>query len=125
MNEVVKEWVDKAESDFLTASREFAADKPNYDAVCFHAQQCAEKYMKALLITKERFAPKTHDLAELAKLAKEATGEWNWPVEELRLLTRAAVIYRYPGESAEREETAAALEICRALRENLRALLEI
>ena len=125
MNEVVKEWVDKAESDFLTASREFAADKPNYDAVCFHAQQCVEKYMKALLIIKGRFAPKTHDLAELAKLVEQAVEQWGWPVEELRLLTRAAVIYRYPGESAEREETSAALEICRALRENIKALLEI
>jgi HEPN domain-containing protein len=125
MNEVVKEWVDKAESDFLTASREFAADKQNYDAVCFHAQQCVEKYMKALLIIKGRFAPKTHDLAELAKLVEQAVEQWGWPVEELRLLTRAAVIYRYPGESAEREETSAALEICRALRENIKALLEI
>ena len=125
MNEVVKEWVDKVESDFLTASREFAADKPNYDAVCFHAQQCVEKYMKALLIIKGRFAPKTHDLAELAKLVEQAVEQWGWPVEELRLLTRAAVIYRYPGESAEREETSAALEICRALRENIKALLEI
>jgi len=38
MNEVVREWVDKAEGDFLTARREFAAQPPNFDAVCYHAQ---------------------------------------------------------------------------------------
>lgn len=47
MNEVVGEWVAKAEGDFATAWRELAAtESPNYDAVCFHAQQCAEKYFK-------------------------------------------------------------------------------
>ena len=41
MNEIVKEWIDKAEADFATAERELAArDRENYDAVCFHAQQC-------------------------------------------------------------------------------------
>ena len=45
MNSQVTEWVLKAEGDFLTAGRELRARKsPNYDAVCFHAQQCAEKY---------------------------------------------------------------------------------
>ena len=42
------EWIQKAEGDRGTARREFAVeDTPNYDAVCFHAQQCAEKYLKA------------------------------------------------------------------------------
>jgi HEPN domain-containing protein len=44
--------VTKAEGDFLTAGRELRARKsPNYDAVCFHAQQCAEKYLKAKRLT--------------------------------------------------------------------------
>lgn len=50
MNPATAEWVSKAEGDFLTAGRELRARKsPNYDAVCFHAQQCAEKYLKAVL----------------------------------------------------------------------------
>jgi HEPN domain-containing protein len=49
MNEVVEEWIAKAEGDFRTASRELVVvDRPNYDAVCFHAQQCIEKLMKAV-----------------------------------------------------------------------------
>jgi len=50
MNPLTLEWVDKAEGDLITARREYRARKsPNYDAVCFHAQQAAEKYLKAYL----------------------------------------------------------------------------
>lgn len=50
MNPLTLEWIDKAEGDFATAGREIRVRKlPNYDAVCYHAQQCAEKYLKALL----------------------------------------------------------------------------
>ena len=48
MNALTREWVTKAEGDLGTAARELAVDNdPNYDAVCFQAQQCAEKYLKA------------------------------------------------------------------------------
>ncbi len=51
MNATVKEWVDKAEKDFATARRELQVQEdPNFDAVCFHAQQSIEKLMKGLLI---------------------------------------------------------------------------
>lgn len=50
MNPITLEWVAKAEGDFATAERELnVKDGPNYDAVRFHAQQCAEKYLKARL----------------------------------------------------------------------------
>ncbi|HNU31111.1 MAG TPA: HEPN domain-containing protein, partial [Sedimentisphaerales bacterium] len=61
MNEVVREWIDKAQADYLTATREGRADPPNYDAVCFHAQQCAEKLMKAAIMVKGQVPAKTHD----------------------------------------------------------------
>jgi HEPN domain-containing protein len=40
-------WWKKAESDYRTMRREVAAEPPNYDAACFHAQQCIEKLLKA------------------------------------------------------------------------------
>lgn len=50
MNAIVKEWIKKAEGDLTTAAREYRARKnPNYDAACYHSQQCAEKYLKATL----------------------------------------------------------------------------
>ena len=48
MKLITEEWVNKAEGDFATAQREIQVENmPNYDAVCFHSQQCLEKYLKA------------------------------------------------------------------------------
>jgi HEPN domain-containing protein len=46
-----KEWIKKAEKD-LIAAKHLLSIKPNppYDIICFHAQQCAEKYIKAFII---------------------------------------------------------------------------
>jgi HEPN domain-containing protein len=120
MNATVKEWVTKAEGDYATAGRELrASESPNYDAVCFHAEQAVEKLMKALLIHLSVTPPRTHDLVVLDRLLAPVCSDWSWPVEELRLLTRAAVVFRYPGESADKEEAfevfGAATRLCAKL----------
>ena len=57
MNPLTLEWVEKAEGDFITASREFRArEAPNFYAVCFHAQQMAEKYLKYEMRNKLKWA---------------------------------------------------------------------
>jgi len=69
MNPLTLEWVEKAEGDLHVAGRELRTRKmPNYDAVCFHAQQCAEKYLKAILQEYDQRIPKIHHLAELLTL---------------------------------------------------------
>ena len=41
MNDTVREWIDKAETDYRVAERELAVDsESDYGPVCFHAQQC-------------------------------------------------------------------------------------
>jgi HEPN domain-containing protein len=126
MNATVSEWVAKAEADYTTAGRELrATDPPNYDAVCFHAEQCAEKLIKALLIQSGITPPRTHDLEALGRLLASACKAWSWPVQELRLLTRAGIDFRYPGESADDKEAAEAFDIATRLRAALRALLGI
>ena len=66
MKPIAAEWVGKAEGDFATLERETRARKaPNYDGVCFHAQQCAEKYLKALLVEADLPFLRTHDLVVL------------------------------------------------------------
>ncbi|HVB47077.1 MAG TPA: HEPN domain-containing protein [Burkholderiales bacterium] len=68
MKPLAREWVAKAEADFATARRELLARRqPNYDAACFHAQQCAEKYLKALLQERGCVIPRAHHLEMLAK----------------------------------------------------------
>ena len=70
MLQITAEWVEKAEADFATAQREIAVtQRANYDAVCFHAQQCIEKYLKAFLRESNVSFPRTHDLADLLGLA--------------------------------------------------------
>ena len=120
MNATVREWVSKAEGDYRTAERELhPTGTPNFDAVCFHAEQCAEKLMKALLIHLGVTPPRSHDLVALDRLLTPACQSWSWPVEELRLLTRAAVDFRYPGESADHKEASEALEIVTRMRTKL------
>jgi HEPN domain-containing protein len=63
------EWVEKAEGDWHTAGRELrAAEFPNYDAICLHAQQCAKNYLKALLTERNIRFPKMHHLPTLLDL---------------------------------------------------------
>jgi len=66
-NLVVK-WVEKAEKDLLTAQRELSFENPITEAVCFHSQQAAEKFLKALLVAHQVYFPKTHSIMELLEL---------------------------------------------------------
>lgn len=124
MSGSVDEWITKAEGDHHTALRELnASEQPNYDAVCFHAQQCAEKLMKAVLIKRGESPPKIHDLRKLDRLLQASGVHLQESNEQLRLLSMSAVLSRYPGESADRETAKAVMEICDGLRSKLLALL--
>ncbi len=101
MNQAVAEWVSKAEGDFLTAGREMRARKsPNYDAVCFHAQQCAEKYLKAVLQENGKRIPKIHFLLELLAMILNFDGSYEFLKTDLEVLEEYAVRFRYPGHLA-------------------------
>lgn len=113
MNAVVAEWVEKAEGDFTTAMREWRARKNgNHDAVCFHAQQCIEKYLKAFLQRHRIPFAKTHDLVILLKACLTERPLWEPWLSEMDVLTRYAVLFRYPGESATREDAVLATWRC-------------
>jgi HEPN domain-containing protein len=117
MNELTTEWIAKAEGDFATATRELRARRsPNYDAVCFHAQQAVEKYLKAFLQERGVDFPKTHNLIELLELCLPLDPTFEFQRDVLVELDRYAVRYRYPGETAEKVEARAAFEASRAVR---------
>lgn len=125
MNELVKEWVDKAEADFHSANREYRARKhPNYDAAGFHAQQSIEKYLKAILQLKKIRFEKVHDLLALMKLCLPFAPELELQGEFLSYLNPFAVAFRYPGESASREEALQAIQAMKKLRPVLRKMLD-
>ena len=117
MTPLVREWVQKAEADFSTAAREFRVRKnPNHDAVCFHAQQCAEKYLKALLQERKTVFGKTHSLIALLELLLPVDKSRELFRSDLHRLSAFAVHVRYPGESADRRMAQEALQSARAIR---------
>src|SRR5882762_6573554 len=88
MKPITSEWIAKAEGDFATAQRELGAtDHPNYDAVCFHTQQCAEKYLKAFLQEASIAFPRRHDLADLLALALPIEPAWTSLTTDLNALS--------------------------------------
>jgi HEPN domain-containing protein len=110
MKPLSSEWVNKAEGDFATASREIRVRKePNFDAVCFHAQQCAEKYLKALLQEAEVQFGRTHHLIALLDLLVPSFPAWELLRPQLQNLNVYSVSIRYPGESADRAASREAL----------------
>lgn len=124
MNVLTAEWVSKAEGDYATAGRELrVSDRPNFDAVCFHAQQTAEKYLKAFLQENLVRFPKTHSLIELLELALPLDESLEDLRSDLIRLGRYAVHYRYPGESATKPEAQMAFDVVTAVRKTLRMKL--
>ena len=124
MKPITAEWVGKAEGDFATTEREARVRKsPNYDGVCFHAQQCAEKYLKALLIEADLPFLRTHDLVILLEQLLPLYPLWEVYRGDLAYLSEFAVSFRYPGESADRESALDALRRCRIFRRAARSAL--
>jgi HEPN domain-containing protein len=122
---VIREWVEKAENDLANAAftLRMGADCPT-DTVCFHAQQCVEKYLKALLVLKGAGVPRTHDLRVLMKLLPAALRP-DLDVSQQDRLTEYATVARYPGdyEPLPLSEARAAVRLARRIRQSARRLL--
>lgn len=117
MKPTTTEWVTKAEGDFAVMERECqVVELPNYDAVCFHAQQCAEKYLKACLCEAGIAFGKIHDLVVLLDQILDREPAWEKFREDLAYLSDFAVSFRYPGESADRDSALEAQSRCRVIR---------
>ena len=120
MSALVEEWIAKAEGDCATALREYRARKaPNYDAACFHAQQCIEKYLKAILQQHEIPFRKIHDLEILLQSCLEIYPLWQFMQDDMELLTQYAIYFRYPGESADKAEAKLAVDAMKRCRDEI------
>ena len=115
---VVREWMAKAENDLKNAAHTLKLGEAGpMDTVCFHAQQCAEKYLKAFLVLKEVDFPRNHDIGALvALLPKEI--DVGLSATEQRRLTTYATLTRYPGdyEPISMKEARQAVKIARRVR---------
>jgi HEPN domain-containing protein len=124
MNPLTLEWVEKAEGDLATAARELRVRKsPSYDAVCFHAHEGAEKYLKAALHAKAVPFAKTHNLVALLDLALALQPSWEMMRTDLETLTAMAVGVGYPGRAADKAAARGALRVARHVRSLARLAL--
>jgi len=124
MKPLTLEWIAKAEGDFVIVERELRARKsPSYDGACFHAQQCAEKYLKARLCEAGIRFDRVHDLPALLEQVLAVEPLWESYLSDLAYLSEFAVFYRYPGESADRDTALRARKMCRSFRTSAREVL--
>jgi HEPN domain-containing protein len=126
MNPLTLEWVEKAEGDLVTALRELRARRqPNYDAACFHAQQMAEKYLKAWIQESGKDIPRINNLVDLVTLCIVSDKTFTFLEPDLRGLDGYAVRVRYPGQSANKMDAAAAVKIAQSVRRFIRQSLSL
>jgi HEPN domain-containing protein len=119
---VARQWAQKAENDLINAAHTARLRKgcPT-DTVCFHAQQCVEKYLKALLVLRGVDFGRTHDIVTLVALLPPAARP-RLSEQEQNLLTEYAVTTRYPGDydPIPLEEARLAVKLARRVRNQLR-----
>jgi HEPN domain-containing protein len=124
MNPLTLEWVSKAEVDFTAAGHLIRLRKtPVYSTVCFHCQQCAEKYLKAVLQEHKQTIPRIHNLADLPTLVTQSEPSHEFLRPTLDILEDYAVDFRYPGMIATKEDAKTAYNAIQAARQLIRQRL--
>ncbi|MFH1259386.1 MAG: HEPN domain-containing protein [Elusimicrobiota bacterium] len=95
---VVEGWFKKAENDLINADHTLEMESPPCDTICFHAQQCAEKYLKGFLTFHAIEFPKTHSLEDLILLCKRVEPLMESKIGDIEILSSYGVEVRYPDE---------------------------
>lgn len=120
------EWIEKAEEDYWAAvSLLCQIEHPVPNVVCFHCQQCAEKYLKAFLASHDVDIPKIHSLVTLSDMCSVLYAQFGLIAPQLEQLEVYAVEFRYPGESATQEEAGEAMKAMKQVWEFVQAGLSI
>jgi len=122
----VIQWLEFADGDLRLARHGLTLTSGvPYRLIAYHAQQCAEKHLKAFLVYHEIDFPYTHNIGRLLELCAEK-GDWARDLPEADELTPFAITARYPSEqeAVTREESLRTIEIALKVRETIRKALE-
>lgn len=92
---VIQRWFVKASHDLITAKAMLKSDPSVTDTICFHAQQCVEKVLKAFLVFTDIHAEKTHYLPRLVEISATVDNSFHELDQLARELTDYAVEVRY------------------------------
>lgn len=124
----VSQWLNYADEDLHLAEHGLVmASSCPYRLIAYHAQQCAEKHLKAYLVYIGVDFPYTHNISRLLELCGEQGENWPKNIEDAEELTPFAITTRYPGEDAEvvKEEAVRSIEIATRVRDTVRAALSM
>ena len=123
MKDLTAEWLTKAEEDYSVATGLLRRRKVPADSICFHSQQAAEKFLKAILQEHGVHFSKTHDLEGLLRLCTTIFPPLTILVGDAQLLNDYAVRYRYPGIDATAKQARSAVKAARQIRRTVMPLL--
>lgn len=122
----VKEWLQNAEEDLRLARHAFKLRSAvPHKLIAYHAQQCAEKCLKAYLVYKEIDFPFTHNISLLIELLPPSA-EWSNSLWTASILSSYAVTARYPGKGrVTKREAIRAVSVAETVRRTIvKALLQ-
>jgi HEPN domain-containing protein len=97
-------WVSKAEQDLLAIENNVNAARVPWSIVCYHAQQTAEKMLKAYIVSHRGIADRTHDLLALLDECEALGAAVTDLREDCKYVLRYGAITRYPGSGFEPTE---------------------
>ena len=125
MNPLTLEWIERAEGDFNAAMQLHRGPDPIYHVICFLAQQCVEKYLKAWLQENNIPIQRTHNLEDLLGLILPSIPAWDKWKSDLSKLSEHAVDTRYPGDIKTANDASLAMQTCEIVRHAVRVELEL
>ncbi len=109
-------WVAKADNDLLCIANNLNDLRVPWDAVCFHAQQAAEKMFKAFLAGRGMTFTRTHNLRVLLTECVTAGASFAALESACDLLNPFAVTFRYPSGTPDPTEAEGHLAVSAARR---------
>lgn len=115
----------KAEDDPRAARKLARSVPPLHDVLCFHYQQSAEKYLKALMQEAGLTIPKTHALLSLLGMLRTLHPELMALRRGLLFLSNFGVEIRYPSKRATKRQAHSALVWENRVRTMARVILKI
>lgn len=122
-----QDWIDKADDDLEVARRALGPPNPLPWVACFHAQQCAEKFLKGFLVSQYLEFLRVHDLVYLVQRCNEVEPSFDQLMTTARILMRYSAAIRYPVDSFDEPdegEAAMAIELATQVADFVRQQLQ-
>jgi HEPN domain-containing protein len=114
------DWFAKADADLRAAELVLEDEEALSEIACYHAQQCAEKYLKGYLVSRGVTFKLVHELAYLVRLSSECDGDFESLLGLAAELEDYASDVRYPIDGVlppTHEDAQEAIRRAKAIRE--------